>query len=199
MDFLYESLYHKDNRFCTGLKRVYSRDYRADYLAKISKDESRIYLMIIHQSTEERIGNVELSYIDLLGGASYIRIQISTDRYLSNCNGPEAMKLLLEYGFGVYNLHRIELEVHSYNPRAIKSIRKTRLQNRRNQTQSHLIQPPAPQHHHHGTASIRIPESLGYITKTDSKSRVVLRDQSFLLSMVVLWVWGGAKKQYRCC
>ncbi len=33
--------------------------------------------------------------------------------------GREALLLMLEYGFGILNLHRIELEAYSYNERAL--------------------------------------------------------------------------------
>jgi len=124
LDFFYKGLYIHETRRLTGLKRVYSKEYMAEYFLKISKDDSRIFLVIVDQSTNELIGDIELNYIDLLSRTSYIRIQISNDRYLSKGYGTEAMKLLLDYGFGVYNLHRVELEVYSYNPRAIRAYEK---------------------------------------------------------------------------
>ncbi|MEH7252444.1 GNAT family protein [Neobacillus niacini] len=124
LDFLYQSLYIHETRKLTGLKKVYSKEYMAEYFSKISIDESRIFLVIVDQATNELIGDVELSYIDLLSRTSYIRIQISNDHYLSKGYGTEAMKLLLDYGFGVYNLHRIELEVYSFNSRAIRAYEK---------------------------------------------------------------------------
>jgi RimJ/RimL family protein N-acetyltransferase len=124
LEFFYHGLYIHETRRLTGLKKVYSKEYMAEYFSKISKDDSRIFLVIVDQETNELIGDVELSYIDLLSRSSYIRIQISNDRYLSKGYGTEAMKLLLDYGFGVYDLHRIELEVYSYNSRAIRAYEK---------------------------------------------------------------------------
>ncbi|RFU61821.1 GNAT family N-acetyltransferase [Peribacillus glennii] len=124
LDFFYRGLYIFETRRLTGLKKVYNKEFMGEYLSKISKDENRIFQVILDKSTHELIGDVELSYIDLLNRTSYIRIQISNDKYLSKGYGTEAMKLLLDYGFGVYNLHRIELEVYSYNPRAIRAYEK---------------------------------------------------------------------------
>ncbi|PLR99256.1 GNAT family N-acetyltransferase [Bacillus sp. T33-2] len=124
LDFFYEGLYIFEARELTGLKRVYNKEFMADYLGKIAKDESRIFLVIVDNETNELIGDVELNYIDLLNRTSYIRIQISNSDYLSKGYGTEAMRLLLDYGFGVYNLHRIELEVYSYNARAIRAYEK---------------------------------------------------------------------------
>ncbi|WP_254660933.1 GNAT family N-acetyltransferase [Bacillus sp. FJAT-27225] len=120
----YKGLYVKESRTLTGLKRVYNKEFMSDYLNKISNDESRIFLIIADQNTDEVIGDIELNYIDFLNRNCFIRIQIIKDQYLSNGYGPEAMKLLLDYGFGVYNLHRIELEVYSYNHRALKAYQK---------------------------------------------------------------------------
>jgi RimJ/RimL family protein N-acetyltransferase len=124
LDFFYKGLYISDSRQLTGLKRVYSKEFMSEYLSKISKDENRIFQVIVDKSTNELIGDVELNYIDLLNRTSSIRIQISNEKYLSKGYGTEAMKLLIDYGFGVYNLHRIELEVFSYNGRAIKAYEK---------------------------------------------------------------------------
>jgi RimJ/RimL family protein N-acetyltransferase len=124
LNFFYQGLYIHGTRKLTGLKKVYSKEYMAEYFSKISQDESRIFLVIVDKATNDLIGDVELSYIDLLNRASNIRIQISNDKYLSKGYGTEAMKLLLDYGFGVYNLHRIELEVYSYNSRAIRAYEK---------------------------------------------------------------------------
>ena len=41
------------------------------------------------------------------------------DDYIGQRFGTEATKLMLEYGFGKLNFHRIELEVFSFNTRAI--------------------------------------------------------------------------------
>lgn len=124
LEFLYQGLYIQETRRLTGLKKVYSKEFMAEYFSKISKDDSRIFLVIVDKSTNEPIGDVELNYIDLLSRSSYIRVQISNDRFLSKGYGTEAMKLLLDYGFGVYDLHRIELEVYSYNSRAIRAYEK---------------------------------------------------------------------------
>jgi RimJ/RimL family protein N-acetyltransferase len=38
--------------------------------------------------------------------------------------GSEAMRLMLDYGFGILNLHRIELDVFAFNERAIRAYEK---------------------------------------------------------------------------
>lgn len=124
LDFYYNGLYIYETRKLTGLKKVYNKEFLSEYLSKISNDESRIFLVIVDKASNELIGDIELNYIDLLNRSSFIRIQISNNNYLSKGYGTEAMKLLLDYGFGVYNLHRIELEVYSYNHRAIQAYKK---------------------------------------------------------------------------
>ncbi|MHC0038062.1 GNAT family N-acetyltransferase [Pseudoneobacillus sp. C159] len=124
LDFCYKSLYIFQTRQLTGLKKVYSKEFMGEYLSKISKDDSRVFLLIGDQATNELIGDVELNGIDFLNQTASIRIQILNERYWSKGYGTEAMSLLLDYGFGVYNLHRIELEVYSYNQRAIHAYQK---------------------------------------------------------------------------
>jgi RimJ/RimL family protein N-acetyltransferase len=47
-------------------------------------------------------------------------IFIGEKKYWNQGLGSEAARLIIEYGFGKLKLHRIELGVLSYNPRAIK-------------------------------------------------------------------------------
>ena len=124
LDFFYNGLYIFETRTLTGLKRVYSKEFMGEYFAKISNDESRIFLVIADKENDALIGDVELNDIDWMNRSANIRIQISNENYLSKGFGTEAMRLLLDYGFGVYNLHRVELEVYSYNHRAIKAYEK---------------------------------------------------------------------------
>ncbi|MGN7178828.1 GNAT family N-acetyltransferase [Cytobacillus sp. SAFR-174] len=124
LDFFYNGLYIFDTRTLTGLKKVYSKEFMGEYFAKISSDDSRIFLVIADKENDELIGDVEINDIDWMNRSANIRIQISNGNYLSKGFGTEAMKLLLDYGFGVYNLHRFDLEVYSYNLRAIKAYEK---------------------------------------------------------------------------
>nr|WP_231558770.1 GNAT family protein [Brevibacillus thermoruber] len=57
-------------------------------------------------------------------GNANIRIAITSREHQGRGLGTEAMRLLLDYGFGILNLHRIELNVFSYNARAIRAYEK---------------------------------------------------------------------------
>ncbi|WP_409276088.1 GNAT family N-acetyltransferase [Neobacillus sp. SCS-31] len=146
LDFFYKGLYIFETRKLTGLKKVYSREFMDEYFTKISKDDSRIFLVIADPQTDELIGDVELNCIDLLNRSANIRIQISNENYLSKGYGTEAMRLLLDYGFGVYNLHRVDLEVYSYNHRAIRAYEKLGFKKEGIKRQSHYYN-----HEYHDT------------------------------------------------
>lgn len=62
--------------------------------------------------------------IDHQNRNSIMRISIFDHEVWGNGYGTEAMFLLLGYGFEILNLHRIGLDVYSFNKRGIKSYEK---------------------------------------------------------------------------
>ena len=51
-------------------------------------------------------------------------IFIGDKNYWSKGYGTDAMRTLLRFAFGEANLHRVELEVFAFNPRAIRTYEK---------------------------------------------------------------------------
>jgi RimJ/RimL family protein N-acetyltransferase len=66
------------------------------------------------------IGSVGLNNINRLDGYATFGIMIGDKHYWGQGYGREAMQLIIDYGFRHFKLHRIELEVYSYNLRGIK-------------------------------------------------------------------------------
>ena len=97
-DFTFEQV----EEYC---KRLLTADDRADYA--ITRQEDGLY-----------VGEVVLNNIDWINGYSNFRIALAGKQFFGKGYGTEAIQLILEYGFRQLQLHRIELEVYDFNPRA---------------------------------------------------------------------------------
>lgn len=83
-----------------------------------------VLFLIVRQEDDLPIGFIGLDGVDLLHGDSFIGIGIGEQELWGQGYGTEAMRLSLEYGFQVLNLHRVTLNVFDYNQRAIRSYEK---------------------------------------------------------------------------
>lgn len=125
LDLFYaKALWNDDVRRLTGTQAVFSRKGLQDWFEKNSTDDSRIDLIICLNESNKPIGDIAMLDIDLQNRHAIVRISIFNRDYWGSGFGTEAMSLLLEYGFEMLNLHRIGLDVFSYNERAIKSYKK---------------------------------------------------------------------------
>ncbi|NDJ86975.1 MAG: GNAT family N-acetyltransferase [Chloroflexi bacterium] len=70
------------------------------------------------------IGNLGLNAIDWRSRWATFGIAVGDKNFWGQGYGPEATRLLLRYAFRELNLNRVELSVHSFNKRAIKSYEK---------------------------------------------------------------------------
>ena len=124
MDLLYNSLWHKEGRRLTGTQTVFSRTGVQQFFENVSADSSRIDLLICLHENNQPIGDIVMMDIDHRNRNAIVRISIFDQDFWGNGYGTEAMSLLLDFGFNIFNLHRIGLDVFSYNERGIKSYQK---------------------------------------------------------------------------
>lgn len=103
----------------TGTQQVFNKSDIERYLENISTDNSRIDFLIFEVKSNKIVGEVVISDIYRNNRSAGIRIAIYKKEDFSKGYGSEALILALSYGFGMLNLHRIELEVFPYNERAI--------------------------------------------------------------------------------
>jgi RimJ/RimL family protein N-acetyltransferase len=89
-------------------------------LEQLIKSETDRVFVIITKESNQLIGNIGLHKIDLKNRHATLGIFIGDEDFLNQGLGTEAIKLLLSYGFYFLNLHNIDLEVFSYNQRAIQ-------------------------------------------------------------------------------
>ncbi|HPV20017.1 MAG TPA: GNAT family protein [bacterium] len=79
---------------------------------------------IIDIKTDKIIGNTSLMDINQINGTATLGIVIGEKDYWDKGYGTEAVKLILDYGFNILNLHNIMLCVFDFNKRAVASYKK---------------------------------------------------------------------------
>ncbi|MFJ9501637.1 GNAT family N-acetyltransferase [Brevibacillus centrosporus] len=123
-ELYFRTLYHQEVRRLTGTQKHYSREQIQQYIENKSQDSSSVLLLIALRDTDQVIGDIQIGGIDTFNRNAYIRIAIVQGNNQGKGFGSEAMRLMLDYGFGILNLHRIELNVFAYNERAIQTYEK---------------------------------------------------------------------------
>ena len=118
-----ELLEDKELLRLTGSHRRFSRVELAEWLATTPQKEGRVDLAVISKSSGELLGEVVLNEIDDDNRCGNLRIGLRSS-FFGQGYGPEAMRLVIVYGFEVLGLHRIELEVFAFNDRAIRAYEK---------------------------------------------------------------------------
>lgn len=94
-----------------------------DWYQSRNQQIDRLDLAVVDRETGNIVG--EVVYNDLDEDTNNVNIRILIGPSGRNRGlGTEAISLFMEYGFQVLNLHKIELEVYSFNPRAEKSYKK---------------------------------------------------------------------------
>ncbi|WP_018754414.1 GNAT family N-acetyltransferase [Paenibacillus terrigena] len=120
----YQLLHDTDMLRLTGTQHHFTREQIERYIDSKSQNSSSILLLIADAATDEIIGDIALQDISDTNRSAGLRIAISAARHQGRGYGSEAILLLLDYGFGIRNLHRIELNVYAYNERAQHVYRK---------------------------------------------------------------------------
>ncbi|MBR2569260.1 MAG: GNAT family N-acetyltransferase [Paenibacillus sp.] len=120
----YGTIYDADVRRLTGTKAAFSKHQVTHHLEAKGLDSSSILLWIIRKDTNEPIGDIELQDINGMNRSAGIRIAIHDHAHQGKGHGSEALRLMLDYAFGIANLHRVELNVFAYNERAIHVYKK---------------------------------------------------------------------------
>ena len=118
-DWYFSTLYDPETRRLTGTQMHHTREQIASYIEAKSQDRSSVLLIIATRSDDTPIGDIAIQDIDTMNRNANIRIAL-TNGSQNRGYGTEALRLMLDYGFGILNLHRIELNVFSYNHRAMR-------------------------------------------------------------------------------
>ncbi|WP_245948081.1 GNAT family N-acetyltransferase [Paenibacillus sambharensis] len=119
-DWYFNTLYDAETRRLTGTQKHFSREQIGRYIEGKAGDSSSVLLLIALCSDNTLIGDIAIQDIDPTNRNANIRIAINSPGNQGKGYGSEALRLMLGYGFGVLNLHRIELNVFAYNEHAMR-------------------------------------------------------------------------------
>ncbi|NIK80046.1 RimJ/RimL family protein N-acetyltransferase [Paenibacillus castaneae] len=120
LDDYFTFLQDPESNRLTGSQREFTRDEIAAWIRKISVINSdRVDFVILLKKTNELLGEVVLNEIDSINRSASIRIAIQGNQHRGKGYGTEAMIQMLRVSFNVLKLHRVYLEVYTFNPRAI--------------------------------------------------------------------------------
>ena len=84
------------------------------------------------------IGNIGLESVDWKNRFCTFGIALGEKEYWGKGYGTKAVRTALRYAFDELNLHRVELEVFAYNPRAIRCYEKAGFRHEGTRRQSHF-------------------------------------------------------------
>ena len=93
-----------------------------EFLEKEQSEDPATIIFSVRTLVDDRlIGFVVFAGINWQHGDTFVAIGIGDPAFRGSGYGTDAMRVMLRYGFMELNLQRIQLDVFSYNERAIKS------------------------------------------------------------------------------
>jgi len=110
-------------QYLTGYRPL-TRDMEEDWFDNLKKRENAIIFSILLIDNEKLIGNCGIEDLHWVNRAGTCGIFIGDKENQGKGYGPEALRLLLDYGFNTLNLNRIDLKVYEFNTSAIKCYKK---------------------------------------------------------------------------
>lgn len=110
---------HKEVDRLTGSTETFTFEKVAGFYGRVQDDPDRVdYAIIPHDTPDQIVGEAVLNEIDWDHRSASFRIAIFDPQHFGKGYGSQATKLIIQHGFEALNLHRIELEVYDFNPRA---------------------------------------------------------------------------------
>lgn len=113
----------------TGTHTRFTAEGVRAWLAGLAGQDDRADWAILRtgedSATSDHIGEVVLNDVDADNRSAGFRIALAASRWFGHGYGTEATRAVLDYAFGTLGLHRVELEVYAFNPRAQRAYEKT--------------------------------------------------------------------------
>jgi len=110
----------EDINYYTGTDDEFTKEMVENFVCKIVNDETRYDFLIVDKNNNI-LGEVVLNEIEEDSRNSNFRISLFKISLCGNGYGTQAINLIIKFAFEVLHLHRVELEVYSFNTRAEKA------------------------------------------------------------------------------
>lgn len=108
----------------TGTHASFTREGVASWLAGLASRGDRADWAILRAEDGVHIGEAVLSDLDADNRSAGYRIALGAPRWFGRGYGTEATRAVLRHAFETVGLHRVELEVFAFNPRAQRAYEK---------------------------------------------------------------------------
>ena len=95
-----------------------SREFMREWYATRAEHDDRLDLAVVDRATGLFVGEVVLNELDPDNASCNFRILLSGDANRGRGLGTDATRLILQHAFETVGLHRVDLEVYDFNPRA---------------------------------------------------------------------------------
>ena len=115
---MFSTLADEESMRLTGTQQTFTFEQVEQHCARLLAADDRVDYAITLKDALTYIGEVVLNDIDWLNRTASYRIALAGPATFGKGYGTEATRLVIDYGFRQLNLHRIELEVYDFNPRA---------------------------------------------------------------------------------
>src|SRR4051794_30745882 len=102
----------------TGTRTTFSVEELERWYASRAEYHDRLDLAIVERGTGECVGEAVLNDLDASNRSCSFRIALFGRRFFGRGLGAEASRMILSHAFDVVGVHRVELEVYAFNPRA---------------------------------------------------------------------------------
>lgn len=116
---MFEALKDEETNRLTGSHETFTMEQIQRFIGRIVDDMDRAdYAIVSKEDPSLVLGEVVLNDISWKNRSSNFRIALYSPDFFGKGYGTQATRLILKFGFEQLNLHRIDLEVYDFNPRA---------------------------------------------------------------------------------
>ncbi len=117
-DGAWAALQDEESMRLTGTHQTFTEDQIRKWLAGLADRHDRADWAIIRIEDGANLGEVVLNEFDEDNESIGFRISLGAEKLCGRGYGTEATKAVIDHAFDEVGLHRISLEVFSFNPRA---------------------------------------------------------------------------------
>ncbi|MFW9786272.1 MAG: GNAT family N-acetyltransferase [Candidatus Thorarchaeota archaeon] len=122
LDYMMEHVNNVEMRVLLGSFMPTTRSMQKEWIGSVSeliKKRQGFHLAIEKIPEAIMIGSLVVYEIDWLSRSGELAIAVYEEKNWNKGYGSEAMRLLIDFAWTHLNLRRLELAVHSHNPRAL--------------------------------------------------------------------------------
>ena len=105
----------------TGSHGSFTLEQVQAHYARVATADDRVdYAITLKEEPEIVLGEAVLNDFDLDNRSANFRIMLTKERFFGKGYGTQATRLIVALAFKQLDLHRIDLEVYAFNPRAAR-------------------------------------------------------------------------------